>query len=308
MEAEHLRWEICEIHFRRRVFLRPNFFEAIAVGPRGEYVAGQSPTFEWAGYGPNLVSTLASGFKPTSRQARKALAALEAALFEDGWEPTADARFRRIVRAPDAARAAMPQAMTPDEVLRRANNLRDLGVEAFTQSDFDMAELHFRAALPLFQQVGDLGGEAECTKELGQLACGCGLWPAERGEPWQQIAEARDCAERALRMYERLDDLRGQADCLHRLSELDAHRGGGDAAARAAQALRLYEQVGDSVSVWGQAACLNTLGNVAFERGEDEEARRRYEQALPLWKHLRHEASEAWCHRRLGELASRARR
>jgi len=63
------------------------------------------------------------------------------------------------------------------------------------------------------------------------------------------------------------------------------------------------KQFRDAGDVLGEANCVRMLGDIAFARSDHEEARRRYEAALPLYQQIGHVLGEANCVRRLGDIA-----
>jgi len=54
-----------------------------------------------------------------------------------------------------------------------------------------------------------------------------------------------------------------------------------------------------------QADCIESLGDIALERSQHEEARARYAQAQPLFRQAEHVLGEANCIRSLGDIALR---
>ncbi|WP_437978589.1 tetratricopeptide repeat protein [Sorangium sp. So ce295] len=62
----------------------------------------------------------------------------------------------------------------------------------------------------------------------------------------------------------------------------------------------LYRQVG---SVHGEASCIKSLGDIALSRSQHDEARARYQEALPLYRQVGSVRGEADCIKRLGEIA-----
>jgi tetratricopeptide (TPR) repeat protein len=66
------------------------------------------------------------------------------------------------------------------------------------------------------------------------------------------------------------------------------------------EALSLYRQVG---SVQGEASCIEGLGDIALRRSDHEQARQRYEEALPLYEHIQEPYSIGLTHRHLARIA-----
>jgi len=55
--------------------------------------------------------------------------------------------------------------------------------------------------------------------------------------------------------------------------------------------------------VRGEANCIKRLGDIALSRSDHEEARRRYDEALPLYRRVGHVLGEANCIKSLGDIA-----
>ncbi len=63
----------------------------------------------------------------------------------------------------------------------------------------------------------------------------------------------------------------------------------------------IYREVGNRL---GEAICITRMGDIALRRSNDEEARRRYEEALPLYREeVGDRLGEANCIARMGDIA-----
>jgi tetratricopeptide (TPR) repeat protein len=194
----------------------------------------------------------------------------------------------------DGARARYQQALPLYEqlgdVLGRANCIKGLGHVALSRSDHDGARARYQQALPLYEQLGDVLGQAKCIESLGDVAL-------RRSDHDRARARYRH----ALPLYEQVGAVLGQANCVMRLADVALERIDHDGAlARYVQALALYEQVG---SVLGQANCIMRLGDIALAGSNHDGARARYQQALPLYKQVGAVLGQANCIKRLGDIA-----
>ncbi|HMK78378.1 MAG TPA: tetratricopeptide repeat protein [Xanthobacteraceae bacterium] len=171
-----------------------------------------------------------------------------------------------------------------------ANCIRDLGDIARDRSDHEAARKAYEQALPLYRQLGQVRGEAECISGLGDIALA-----RSDHEP------ARKAYEQALPLYRRAVNIRGEANCIQSLGEIALRRSDHDVARTAfEQALPLYRQIGDIV---GEANCIHRLGLIAREGSDQEAARNAYEQALALHRQVGDLLGEANCIHSLGAIA-----
>ncbi len=164
-----------------------------------------------------------------------------------------------------------------------------VGDIALVRSDHDAACNAYQRALPLYQQVGDVLGEANCVKSLGDI-------DLQRSDH----DAARKAYQQALSLYQQVGDMLGEANCIRRLGESDLQRSDYDAARKAyQQALSLYRQVGD---VLGEAGCVRSLGDIDLQRSDHDAARKAYQQALSLYRQVGSVLGEANCIQCLGDI------
>jgi Tetratricopeptide repeat len=85
-----------------------------------------------------------------------------------------------------------------------------VGDIAIIRGDRDNARVNYEKAVPLFQQIGSVRGEANCRRRLGELAC-------EQGE----IQVARTSFLRAVALYERISDMPTSSKVREQLVQLE---------------------------------------------------------------------------------------
>ncbi|MFD0314981.1 caspase, EACC1-associated type [Streptomyces flavalbus] len=119
--------------------------------------------------------------------------------------------------------------------------------------------------------VPDSARHAEATKGIGDIHRVQGNYK-----------EAAESYEKALGLYEALDDRLGQANVIDDLG--DIHRVEGrfeEARAAHEQALAIYREIGDSL---GQANTTKGLGDVHYAQGRYDEAVAAYQDALAIYR------------------------
>ena len=133
---------------------------------------------------------------------------------------------------------------------QQAKTWHALGDLAYYRSDHDGGRAQYERALPLYRQVGDVLGEANCIKGLGDIA-----WARSDHDG------ARAQYERALPLYRQAGSVLGEANCIQGLGGIAWARSDHDGArAQYERALPLYRQAG---SVLGEANCIQGLGGIA---------------------------------------------
>lgn len=183
----------------------------------------------------------------------------------------------------------------PDEAVRRfndalalyrgisdrrgeANCLHSLGELATVNKAFDRAVEYLTQAGELHETIGNRLGVANSQFRLGDVAFDRASDAAE-GE-----RNARPYYERARVIYGQIGDVRGEANVVLRLGELDAETGQRTSAAtNFRHALALQRRGG---SLLGQAGTILELAKLERRGGDAETARRLYREALPLFRQL----------------------
>jgi tetratricopeptide (TPR) repeat protein len=176
------------------------------------------------------------------------------------------------------------------DIQGEVNCIKRLGDIALERSQYEEARSKFEQALVLYRGIGNLLGEANCIRSLGDIAL-------ERS----QYEEARLRYEQALALYQQVGNLLGEANSIESLGDIALrHSQYEEARSKFEQALTLYQQVGDLL---GEANCIHSLGDIALRRVQYEEARSKFEQALTLYQQIGDLLGEGNCLLRLGEIA-----
>ena len=150
---------------------------------------------------------------------------------------------KRLTRPTDRATSSGMERLRERILADEAAQLFEEGMAADERFDYTAAHEAFTKALPLYQQIGDVRGEANCIFGFGDIAF-----------VRSDHAGARDAYKRALPLYQQIGDVRGEANCIFGLGDIafarSDHAGARDAYERA---LPLYQQIGD---VFGEASCI----------------------------------------------------
>jgi tetratricopeptide (TPR) repeat protein len=143
--------------------------------------------------------------------------------------------------------------------------------------------------------VGDLLGEANCIKSLGDVAL---------RQPDHETALSR--YEEALPLYRRVGSVLGAANCIRNLGDIALQNSDHETAqARYEEALPLYQRVGD---VQGEANCILGLGDIAATQGDTAAANERYEAALGLYDRIPEPYSIGRTYRRFARITEGSER
>ena len=193
-------------------------------------------------------------------------------------------------RATDLLLKALQIYQQVGDVLGEANCIKRLGDIALRRSQHDEARARYEEALPLYRQVSTVLGEANCIYSLGHIAL-----------RRSQHDEARARFEEALLLYRQIGSVLGEANCIHRLGDIALRRSQHDEArARFEEALLLYRQIGN---VLGEANCIQGLGDIALAEGKPEIARGLFIESLALYERIQEPYSIGGSHLRLARLA-----
>ena len=152
-----------------------------------------------------------------------------------------------------------------------ADCLRELGNIANRMCDYDAAVSLYRQSLAYSQALGDLRGESATLNNWATVE-----W--ELGD----LAAAQAHYEQALGLYRALGNRPGEAKALNNLSNVLADQGNlSDSLVFCRQALDIHREMGNPR---GQCSALNNLGATYFSLKQYDGARTSYLQALALYR------------------------
>ena len=161
-----------------------------------------------------------------------------------------------------------------------ADNHRCLGVVCWHLGQNDEARAHYRKAQVIYDEVGDLWGQATAINGLGVLA-----WSLGRSE------EAETCFDQSRRYHEEVGDRRGQCRALANLADVATYRGDYTEARRLlGLALPICREIQER---WIESGVLNNLGVVADRLGTYDQALGYLHQALKMRREIGDRQGEA---------------
>ncbi|MDQ3258106.1 MAG: tetratricopeptide repeat protein [Acidobacteriota bacterium] len=179
----------------------------------------------------------------------------------------------------------------PDSKADLAASLFNLSTSYLWQTDYSQATANLTEAQTLYREVGDVLGEANCIKRLGNIAL-------QRSDH----ATATQHYEQALALFREVGSVLGEANCISSLGNIALERSDhATATQHYEQALSLYREVG---SLQGEANCISSLGDIASKLGNTKEAIKLWTTALDLYELMAEPYSIGEAHRRLARIAA----
>ena len=152
------------------------------------------------------------------------------------------------------------------------------------------ARERYEEAQPIYHEIGERLGEANCIKSLGDVHL--------------QLAEYRQARERyaeAQPIYHEIGSRLSEANCIRSLGDVHLQLAEYyQARERYAEAQSIYHEIGDRL---GEANCIKSLGDVHLRVGEYRQARERYEEAQLIYHEIGQKLGEANCIQALGNVA-----
>ena len=189
---------------------------------------------------------------------------------------------------------------------RRSSQLVEEGRAALTRGDHTAAREAFSKAVPLYQQIGDKLGAANCFHCLGDIALSHLLSAGGARGPWTQaVADAaRDAFARARTLYRQVGQVRDEAGCIISQGDVEVACSN-DAAARRAY-IRARTRYWRALHLSGEAGAGFRLGDIELHHGNDADARKAFVRAWACQDpKVRDALNAANCYARLGDIELR---
>ncbi len=153
---------------------------------------------------------------------------------------------------------------------------------------YESARQGYEQALPIFREIKDRLGEANCLLSLGDVHI-----------PLAEYETARERYEQALPIFRDVKDRLGEANCLQRIGDVHIPLAEYETARELyEQALTIFREIKDRL---GEANCLQRIGNVHRMSAEYESAREQYEQSLAIQKDIGDRQGIIWSYYGLGQ-------
>ncbi|MFZ6028369.1 MAG: tetratricopeptide repeat protein [Chloroflexota bacterium] len=198
----------------------------------------------------------------------------------------------------------------------KGDALVGIGHALLHQESYDNAAGVYQQAIDIYQQIGEQEGKARAINGLGLIAWNRGDYAGAQVlfEQCHQVCrqsgcrrsdavalhnlglvyddlcdyiEARNCFQKALSMFRAAHDRRNEGRALGSLGLFSHHLGDQEAAREYSfQAKNIAIEVGDRA---GSAYAFTYLGHALEASGECEQAIEAYQQALAMWRELKHE-------------------
>jgi predicted ATPase/Flp pilus assembly protein TadD len=154
-----------------------------------------------------------------------------------------------------------------------SESLRLLGIAAYDQGQWPVAQDCFERSLIIWRKIGDRKGEAAGLHNLGSVQYRLG-----------NFASAREHYEHALEIRQKIGDRLGQAKTLTNLGVLASDLGDVPAAITYQEkALKIYQEIEDRRY---ESASLNNLGACYYYLGDYAKARIYFEQTLAIRRQI----------------------
>ncbi len=156
-------------------------------------------------------------------------------------------------------------------------------------AEYGPARDRYIEALPIYREIGDRLGEANCIQAVGDLQL-----------QWAEYGSARQQYEAALQIYQAIKAQLWEANSLKALGDVSLALVEYETARRQyGTALAFYRKMGDKR---GEAACVKAVGDVHLRLGEFEAALAQYEMARSNYGVIGSKLGEVDCIQALGSL------